>query len=205
MTDKATQIAALLAPTVESLGVELLGIEYLPAAGNATLRIYIDVPAAEYDAAPEGEQPRSVSIEDCEAVSREVSAQLDVEDPIASNYTLEVSSPGIDRPLFTLEHYVRFTGETVKVTLKLPHEGRRRLQGEILGVEGQQVVFLVEGAPNDGRFVVPFTNIDKGRIVPDWAALGFAPTKPGQPIDNGRSKPKDKPSKPPKRRASKKK
>ncbi|MFD0324408.1 ribosome maturation factor RimP [Lysobacter gummosus] len=204
MTDKATQIAALLAPTVESLGVELLGIEYLPAPGNATLRIYIDVPASEYEATPEGEQPRSVSIEDCEAVSREVSAQLDVEDPISSNYTLEVSSPGIDRPLFTLDHYARFIGETVKVGLKLPHEGRRRLTGQILAVEGEQVVFAVEGAPDEGRFVVPFTNIDKGRIVPDWAALGFAPTKPGQPADTGRIKPKDKPSKPPKRRASKK-
>lgn len=204
MTDKATQIAALLAPTVESLGVELLGIEYLPAPGSATLRIYIDVPAAELDATPEGETPRMVSIEDCEAVSREVSAQLDVEDPISVNYTLEVSSPGIDRPLFTLEHYRRFSGETAKVALKLPHEGRRRLQGVILGVEGDQVAFAVEGAPNDGRYSVPFSNIDKGRIVPDWAALGFAPSKPGQP-ETGRVKPKDKPSKPSRQRAAKKK
>ncbi|QWP75626.1 ribosome maturation factor RimP [Lysobacter sp. K5869] len=187
MTDKATQIAQLLAPTVASLGVELLGIEYLPAPGSATLRVYIDVPAAEVDATPEGEQPRSVSIEDCEAVSREISAQLDVEDPISGNYTLEVSSPGIDRPLFTLDHYRRFAGESAKVGLKLPHEGRRRLQGEIVGVEGEQVVFAVDGA----RFAVPFANIDKGRIVPDWEALGFAPSKPGK------AKPaKDKSSKP---------
>lgn len=185
MTDKATQIAQMLAPTVASLGVELLGIEYLPAPGSATLRVYIDVPAAEADAA-EGEQPRSVTIEDCEAVSREISAQLDVEDPISGNYNLEVSSPGIDRPLFTLEHYRRFAGESAKVGLKLPHEGRRRLQGEIVGVEGEQVVFAIDGV----RFAVPFSNIDKGRIVPDWEALGLAPSKPGK-------KPaKDKPSKP---------
>lgn len=200
MTDKATQIAALLAPTVESLGVELLGIEYLPAAGNATLRIYIDVPADE--AVAEGGEPRSVSIEDCEAVSREVSAQLDVEDPISSNYTLEVSSPGIDRPLFTLEHYRRFAGETAKVTLKLPHENRRRLQGEIVAVEGEQVVFAIEGAAEGARFSVPFSNIDKGRIVPDWAALGFAPSKGEAPKarpDKPRPKTRpgrDKPSKP---------
>ena len=188
MTDKASQIAAMLAPTIESLGVELLGIEYLPAPGSATLRLYIDVPAAEVDATPEGEEPRAVSIEDCEAVSREVSAQLDVEDPISGNYTLEVSSPGIDRPLFTLDHYRRFAGQTVKVGLKLPHEGRRRLQGEILGVEGEQVAFAIDGV----RFAVPFSNIDKGRIVPDWAALGFAPSK-GSP---SRGKPaKDKASK----------
>ncbi|MEI2455602.1 ribosome maturation factor RimP [Lysobacter firmicutimachus] len=188
MTDKATQIAEMLAPTIASLGVELLGIEYLPAPGSATLRLYIDVPAAELDATPEGQEPRSVTIEDCEAVSREVSAQLDVEDPISGNYNLEVSSPGIDRPLFTIEHYRRFAGETAKVGLKLPHEGRRRLQGEILGVEGEQVAFAVDGV----RFAVPFSNIDKGRIVPDWAALGFAPSK-GSP---SRGKPtKDKASK----------
>lgn len=185
MTDKATQIAQMLAPTVASLGVELLGIEYLPAPGSATLRVYIDVPAAEVEATPQDEQPRSVTIEDCEAVSREISAQLDVEDPISGNYNLEVSSPGIDRPLFALDHYRRFAGETAKVGLKLPHEGRRRLQGEIVGVEGEQVVFAVDGQ----RFAVPFQNIDKARIVPDWAALGFAPSKPGKA-------PKDKPSKP---------
>ncbi|KWS02616.1 ribosome maturation factor [Lysobacter capsici AZ78] len=207
MTDKATQIAALLAPTVESLGVELLGIEYLPAAGNATLRIYIDVPAAHVDA--EGEPPRSVTIEECEAVSREVSAQLDVEDPISSNYTLEVSSPGIDRPLFTLEHYRRFVGETAKVTLKLPHENRRRLQGEIVAVEGEQVTFAIEGTPDGSHFTVPFSNIDKGRIVPDWAALGFAPSK-GEPPPARADKPKpkarpgkNKPSKPGLRERSK--
>ena len=192
MTDKATQIAEMLAPTIASLGVELLGIEYLPAPGSATLRLYIDVPAAELDATPEGQEPRSVTIEDCEAVSREVSAQLDVEDPISGNYTLEVSSPGIDRPLFALEHYARFAGETAKVGLKLPHEGRRRLQGEIVGVEGAQVVFAIDGA----RFSVPFSNIDKARLVPDWAALGLAPTKPGKP------KPKDGKNKPAKPKAS---
>jgi ribosome maturation factor RimP len=74
---------------VESLGLELLGIEYLPAPGGSVVRLYIDVPA--------GDDSRHVGIEDCEAVSREVSAQLDVADPISGNYTLEVSSPGIDR------------------------------------------------------------------------------------------------------------
>jgi len=121
VTDKAAEISNLLAPTVESLGVELLGIEYLPGSGGATLRLYIDVPAGEAD--QQGES-RLVGIEDCEAVSREVSAQLDVEDPISGNYTLEVSSPGIDRPLFNLEHFKRFQSETAKVTLKLPQEGR---------------------------------------------------------------------------------
>ena len=179
MTDKAVEIANLLAPTVESLGVELLGAEYLPAPGSAVLRLYIDVPADR--AVDENGQPRSVTIEDCEAVSREVSAQLDVEDPISGQYTLEVSSPGLDRPLFMLEHFERFAGQTAKVGLKLPQDGRRRLQAQIARVEGDNVVFLLE----TGEFVVPSGNIDKARLVPDWAALGFAPVKPG----------KDKPAK----------
>lgn len=173
MTDKSTEISRLLAPTVESLGVELLGVEYLPGSGNAVLRIYIDVPA---DAAA-GEPPRSVTIEDCEAVSREVSAQLDVEDPISSHYTLEVSSPGIDRPLFGAAQFARFVGESAKVTLRLPQDGRRRLTGTIARVENETIVFAVDGA----ELAVPAENVDKARLVPDWAALGFAPSKPGAP------------------------
>ncbi len=171
MSDKATEITNLLAPTVQALGLELLGVEYLPAPGSATLRLYIDVSLEERDA-------RAVNIDDCEAVSREVSAQLDVEDPISGNYTLEVSSPGVDRPLFALAHYERHVGESAKVVLKLPQEGRRRLQGEILRVEGGNVVFAVDNT----ELAVAFDNIDKARLVPDWVALGMAPEpkkKPG--------------------------
>ena len=174
MTDKSSEIASLLAPTVESLGLELLGAEYLPSPGGAVLRLYIDVPAdgmpAEGGAA---EDARVVGIDDCEAVSREVSAQLDVADPISGNYTLEVSSPGIDRPLFTPAQFQRFLGQTAKVGLKLPQDGRRRLQGRIARVEGDTVAFEVDGQP----ITVAFDNIDKARLVPDWAALGFAPAK----------------------------
>ncbi len=169
MTDKAEDIARLLAPTVASLGLELLGIEYLPAPGGALVRLYIDVPHSESEAP--GAEARSVGIEDCESVSREVSAQLDVEDPITGNYTLEVSSPGIDRPLFGAAQFARFTGESAKVTLKLPQDGRRRLQGAILRVEGETIVFGVDNA----EFAVDAGNIDKARLVPDWVALGLAP------------------------------
>lgn len=185
MSDKATEIANLLSPTVEALGLDLLGVEYLPAPGGATLRLYIDVPLAEQ---PE----RIINVEDCERVSREVSAQLDVEDPISGNYTLEVSSPGVDRPLFTLEQYQRHLGESAKVVLKLPQEGRRRLQGEIAAVDAAQetVTFTVDGKP----FVAAFDNIDKARIIPDWAALGLAPTKPTGPAPKQAGKAKKKPS-----------
>jgi len=167
--DKARDIAALLAPTVQTLGVELLGVEYLPAPGGATLRLYIDVPAAEA-------ATRAVGIEDCEAVSREVSAQLDVEDPISGHYTLEVSSPGIDRPLFEAAQFARFAGEQAKVGLKLPQDGRRRLTGRIVSVEGDSVTFDVDGA----AFTVAIDNIEKARLVPDWVALGLVKEKPGK-------------------------
>ncbi|WP_345294943.1 ribosome maturation factor RimP [Luteimonas vadosa] len=191
MADKATQISALLAPTVESLGLELLGAEYLPAPGGAVLRLYIDRPGS--DAASEGQ---GVGIEDCEAVSREVSAQLDVEDPISGNYTLEVSSPGVDRLLFTPAQFARFLGERAKVGLKLPQDGRRKLQGRIDAVDGQDITFDVDGTP----FVVAFENIDKARLVPDWVALGLAPAKDGsgrdaRPGKRSSRKSSDKPGK----------
>lgn len=175
MTDKATEIANLLGPTVASLGLELLGAEYLPSPGGAVLRLYIDVAAED---AP-GEETRSVTIDDCENVSREVSAQLDVEDPISGHYTLEVSSPGIDRPLFTAAQFARFAGESAKVVLRLPQDGRRRLQGEIVRVEAddrgeEHIVFGVDGS----ELPVRADNIDKARLVPDWAALGLSPEKP---------------------------
>jgi len=173
VTDKATQIGTLLAPTVESLGLQLLGIEYLPAPGGAVLRLYLDVPDAEADS-------RHVTIEDCEAVSREVSAQLDVEDPISGNYTLEVSSPGVDRPLFTPAQFARFTGGRAKVGLKLPQDGRRRLTGTIVSVGQDSISFEVDGEP----LTVAADNIDKARLVPDWEALGLAPAgdaRPGKP------------------------
>src|SRR5690606_31949353 len=164
VTDKSTDISRLLAPTVEALGLELLGVEYLPAPGGATLRLYIDRPGA--DPLAEGQ---GVGIDDCEAVSREVSAQLDVEDPISGNYTLEVSSPGVDRLLFTPAHFARFIGEQAKVGLKLPQDGRRRFQGRIASVEGDMIGFDVDGQP----FAVAAGNIDKARLAPNWVVVGY--------------------------------
>jgi ribosome maturation factor RimP len=184
MSEKNSEIAELLAPTVASLGLELLGIEYLPAPGGATVRLYIDVPASGEKMGADGQAERTVTIEDCESVSREVSAQLDVADPISGNYTLEVSSPGVDRPLFTPAQFARFIGEQAKVALKLPQDGRRRLQGTILRVEAGNVVFGLDGA----EFVAAADNIDKARLVPDWAALGLAPNK-YSPANKGKPAP----------------
>lgn len=198
MSDKAKQIANLLSPTVRALGLELLGAEYLPAPGSATLRLYIDVPEADL-------ATRMVNIEDCEAVSREVSAQLDVEDPITGNYTLEVSSPGIDRPLFTLAQFMRHQGESAKVVLRIPQEGRRRLQGPIVRIEGGSIVFLVDNA----EMTVAFENVDKARLMPDWVALGLAPQpKKGAAAKTPPAKPEARkiaPVKKPAKKATKKK
>ena len=190
MSGKAEEIVALLSPTEQALGMELLGIEYAASGGSALLRLYIDVPAS-----TEGEPARAVTIEDCEAVSREVSAQLDVEDPISSHYTLEVSSPGIDRPLFNAAQFARFTGESAKVTLRLPQDGRRRFQARIARVEGQDITFeLGEGSP--AQITVRADNIDKARLVPDWAALGLGADnpKPGRGPRKDKTKSNHKPA-----------
>ncbi len=166
---KASEIQDLLAPTVAALGLELLGIEFAAVGKSALLRLYIDAPG------------RHVGIEDCEAASREVSAVLDVNDPISSEYTLEVSSPGLDRPLFSVAQFARVLGEQVKVSLRVPQDGRRRLQGKVLKAEGESVVLLVD----EKELSLSHNNIEKARLVPDLVAMGLAPEGPR----GGRRKP----------------
>ena len=161
MSNRQAEITALLAPIIASLQLELLGVEFVPSGAYALLRLYIDV-------LPDAQ--RQVSIEDCEAVSREVSATLDVNDPISSAYTLEVSSPGIDRPLFTPGQFARHPGEIAKITLQLPIDGRRRMQGRIERVDGDSIVLIVDGK----ECVIAHDNIEKARLVPDYVALGIA-------------------------------
>jgi ribosome maturation factor RimP len=160
VSSRVTDIAAMLMPSVEALQLELLGVELAASGTSALLRLYIDAPG------------RTVVIEDCEAVSREVSAILDVNDPIASHYTLEVSSPGIDRPLFTAAQFASHVGERVKLTLQIPLDGRRRLQGTIASVSGEAIVLKTDAA----EVALQHATIEKARLVPDWAALGLAPT-----------------------------
>jgi ribosome maturation factor RimP len=174
MTGRAEEIRDMLAPTVEALGFELLGVEYAPSTGNSLLRLYIDI------------EDRHISAEDCEVVSREVSALLDVEDPIPGEYNLEVSSPGIDRPLFGAAQFARHLGEQAKLALRIPQEGRRRLQGRIARVEGSTVVIAEEKA----EYAVAEANIEKARLVPDYVALGLAPQP--KPTGNRGGKPRVK-------------
>jgi len=145
----------LIQPLVEDLGYEFVGIDYSSNPKNALLRIYID------------ESARGIAIEDCERVSREVAALLDVEDPISSNYSLEVSSPGLDRPIFNLEQFERFIGEVVSLTLFTPVNTRRKFKGELLAVAGNQVI-----VDQDGEQVgIEFENIVKSRLAPDYKAV----------------------------------
>ncbi|CAM2892364.1 ribosome maturation factor RimP [Shewanella loihica] len=137
----------LIAP-VEALGHSLWGLEYVQAGKHSVLRVYID-------------NENGIFIDDCADVSRQISAVLDVEDPISTEYTLEVSSPGVDRPLFTAEQYARYLGETVKVQLTMPVAGSRNLKGTVAGVEGQMLTLTVDG----NELIIALDNIRKGNLI----------------------------------------
>ena len=148
---KEQQLQVILAPAVTALGYEFWGLEYLTHGRQAVLRVFID-------------SPNGIGVEDCAKVSRQLSAVLDVEDPITIEYTLEVSSPGMDRPLFTLEQYQRYVGENVKIRLRSPFEGRRNFSGRLVGVEAEEVVMVVE----DHEYLLPIELIDKAELVPQF-------------------------------------
>ncbi len=149
MAGKDILLADLVAPVAIALGYELWGIEYLSHGKQSVVRIYI-------------ENPDGVDIDDCAKLSRQVSSIFDVEDPIAGEYTLEVSSPGMDRPLFTLEQFGRYIGEQVKVRLRSPFEGRRNFSGQMTAVEGDDIVV----AADEHEYLLPFDLIDKANVVP---------------------------------------
>lgn len=146
---KEQQLQAMLAPTITGLGYEFWGLEYLTHGRQAVLRVFID-------------SPNGIGVEDCATVSRQVSAVLDVEDPIPIEYTLEVSSPGMDRPLFTLDQYTRHVGELIKLRLRAPFEGRRNFSGQLTSIEGDEIVIVVD----EHEYLLPIELIDKANIVP---------------------------------------
>ncbi|MES2822157.1 MAG: ribosome maturation factor RimP [Pseudomonadota bacterium] len=149
MASKQELLQEMIAPIITSLGCELWGLEYLTQGRYTTLRIFIDA-------------PNGVSLEDCEKVSRQISAVMDVEDPIQGEYTLEVSSPGMDRPLYTFAHYARYVGETINLRLRMARDGRRRFKGEILKAENNEVLIAVEGK----EYLFAVDAIDKANIEP---------------------------------------
>ncbi len=143
------ELAKLLEPAVERLGYELSDLEVKLGGKNGVVRVFID-------------RPDGIGLEDCEAVSRAVSALLDVEDPLPGHYNLEVSSPGMDRKLTKIKHFQRFTGEIVKVQMRFPIEGRRRFRGKLVSTDDENIVVDVDGESH----TLPMATIDTARLVP---------------------------------------
>ncbi len=155
-------IRSMLEPTVEALGFELWGIEYRPAGRHTLLRLYI-----------EGED--GVGVDDCAAVSRHVSGVLDVEDPIGGEYTLEVSSPGVDRLLFRPEQYPHYAGEWIEIRLRAPREGRRNFKGTLKGIEAGSAVVQVDG----DEHLLPLDSVDRARVRPRIGAARTSESESG--------------------------
>lgn len=150
--NREAQIADLIRPTVEAMGTELWGVEYLTQGKHSTLRIFID------------KKEGGVGIDDCEQVSRQVSALMDVEDPIGSAYTLEVSSPGLDRLLFEKAHFEACLGSLLKVRLRMNYEGRRNFKGRLAAIEDDEIVLRQD----QEEFVFPLETLDKAQVVPEF-------------------------------------
>lgn len=148
--DLRDKLIALLEPEIEAMGYELVEIEAKGRGGSGLVRIYID-------------QEAGIGVGDCEKVSRRVSALLDVEDPIKGAYELELSSPGFDRPLRTLEHYHRYTGEQVKVQLVRAIDGRRRFKGLLRGVDNDTLQLEVDGSMQ----AIPLDQVERAQLAPD--------------------------------------
>ena len=158
-------LAQRFTEVLADLGLECIGVEFTPSQGQSTLRVFLDI------------EGREINVEDCEAASREISAMLDVEDPIPGHYVLEVSSPGIDRPLFSAAQFAKVAGTEVKILLKAPLDGRRRLRGNVVSVEGERISLEAEGK----TFEFDHDAVESARVVPDWVALGYVPQpKPGK-------------------------
>ncbi|GGW89446.1 ribosome maturation factor RimP [Alteromonas halophila] len=145
------KLTEMLEPGVEALGFELVGIEYVRAGKHSILRVFID-------------HENGISVDDCADVSHQVSAILDVEDPISTEYNLEVSSPGMDRPLFKEAHFQKAVGEEVQIRLAMPMDNRRNYKGTLLACDDGVVSVEVDGQ----QFQLAVANIEKANVVPTF-------------------------------------
>ena len=148
MAAKNDLLYQLLEPAVKSLGFELWGIEFQSQGRHSTVCIYI-------------ESEKGINVDDCAAVSHQLSGILDVEDPISGEYTLEVSSPGLDRPLFSLEQCQRYVGEQLNIRMRIPFEGRRKFTGLLASIENDELMLQLDGH----EYLLPFEAIDKAHVV----------------------------------------
>jgi len=143
------ELRELLQPSIERLGYELADLEVRLGGRSGVVRVFID-------------HPDGIGLDDCEKVSRAISALLDVEDPLPGRYDLEVSSPGLDRKLTKIEHFQRFTGEVVKVQTRFPIQGRRRFRGRLVSSNDSNIVVEVDGETHE----LPLATIQTARLVP---------------------------------------
>ncbi|RLA24633.1 MAG: ribosome maturation factor RimP [Gammaproteobacteria bacterium] len=150
MRQAPENLLKLIQPVVEGLGFEFVGADFSGRPGQGVLRIFIDI-------------EKGIDVDDCAAVSRQLSSLFDVEDPIPGNYQLEVSSPGLERPLYTLEHFERFKEQLVAIKLSFPLQERRNVKGMLLGVEEDKVVVNMDGEV----FNIPFQMIVKAHLTPE--------------------------------------
>ncbi len=151
MRRASEQVYQLLGPVVCGLGYELVGIEYSPGSKAGLLRLYID-------------RPEGVTLDDCQLVSHQVSGVLDVADPISGRYALEVSSPGMDRPLFEPGQFERYAGSQVRVRTRGAVQGRKRFKGRLVGCADGCVTLEIEG----GEVRVPLGEIESARLIPEF-------------------------------------
>ncbi len=151
MAQDLSQLWGLFEPVVTGMGYELIEIEHFPNSKHGVLRLYID-------------KASGINIDDCSAVSRQISALIDVEDPVRGQFNLEVSSPGLDRPLKRLQDYQQFIGEVVKIKTSLPQAGQRNFKGRLVSVDEQTVVIETDVE----EISLPITAIDKARLVPQF-------------------------------------
>lgn len=158
MYNDSSPLHKMLDTSITGLGYELLGFEQVKDAGGSILRIYID-------------HENGIVVDDCGVVSRHISGVLDVEDLVRGQYFLEVSSPGLDRPLFKLAHYEKFAGSEVKIKLSRMLDGRRKFKGKLRGINDQDVIITLAGPTgheeDTQEINIPFNMIDTGRIVPE--------------------------------------
>ena len=138
----------MLRPAVEETGKELLGVEFISAGNHSVLRLFID-------------HENGIDVDDCAEVSRQVGAILDVEDPISSEYSLEVSSPGLDRPLFEKSQFEAVVGETVEAKISMPLNGRRKFKGKLVAVENDSLIVMVDNE----EYELVISNVDKAHLV----------------------------------------
>ena len=139
----------LLEPAIENLGYELADLELKTGGADGLVRIFID-------------KADGIGVEDCEAVSRQVSTILDVEDPLQGNYALEVSSPGLDRTLTKPAHFIRFMGQDVRVKLRFPLSGRRNYRGALKSADDEKIEVEVDGESH----ILPIATIESARLIP---------------------------------------